>query len=177
MKISDIDIRNIKMIVTNSIISTEQHIRAFIPNCQRWLYGRELRMRIISELADHYPDSMPYSKQSYKIILPNSFSFFVTAEQDYHRTANYKILPDLFDIPAYEEEKLEDGDYELVLGYDAPFFNYASLIPHKIGFPIISILEGRSAMASIDATEYNETARTDFEIQEDIIPKTGTSNE
>lgn len=177
MKILDADISNIRRIVESSIVSTEQHIATFIPNCQRWHYGRELRMRIISELAGYYPGSTPV-RQSYRIVLGNGFSFFVSAEQDFHRSANYKRMPDLFDtLPADTAAEWKDGDYELVVEYEAPFFIYASLIPHNAGFPIISILEGRPSIVIPDTKEYNESEKADFEINGDIISKTGTSNE
>ena len=147
--------------ISECIIMAERMIQDYISTYSEEnrldIYGHNLRIKVIDLLTDKFNQSIKGSRRSTKIILNNGFSFYVTATQDFFRTATYKTeQPELFNVVI--DNSLVSGkfDCELVLCYDNCHLISAELQSHNPAFSPITVYD--DSMRYIKRTEKPQKA-------------------
>lgn len=166
-KISNDDMTIIRESVIQAAILAEEHAQTFSEDGQIWVYGKELRNRLLDILKQRFT-TVDCSRKSYalKIIVNEGFSFFVTASQDYYRSAGYKAYefqPDLFEEIEGDALDMMAPGYELVLDYDKCHFSSATFMPHMANCAIVPICDSTDLHShEAPVEQYQEKANDTF---------------
>ena len=154
-QISPAEHEKVRLAVHEGIKCTERNIATYDDDLKVAYYGKFLRANIINLLSKVFPSSYTVpGKNCKRIVINPSFSFYVTAEQDFERTAGYKIAdsgyPDMLQETFADDCPMINSKYELVLSYDAPRLIKVSLMSHN---PMLEAIIIYSLGDIIDADE------------------------